>query len=187
MTKRSLFLSLALLFSLAFSIWLIHDTLQSNPVIAANDTTPDAFILNAHYIRMDKNGNPHLQIYTPQMTHYITHDISNFVTPHFIIYNANSSPWDVTAKYGTSIAGIDQVHLWDDVKIHQAASANNSELTMTTSSLDIFPKKRTASTDQAVTITQPDATINSIGLRANLQKGEIHLLSHARGVYEPSQ
>ena len=186
MTKSSLFLSLALLFSLGFSIWLIHDTTQNNPVIAANDTTPDAFIINAHYIRMDKNGNPHLQIYTPEMTHYITHNISNFTTPHFIIYNAKGAPWDVTAKYGTSTAGIKQVHLWDDVKIHQAASANNNELTMTTTSLDIFPQQQTAATDQAVTIIQPNATINSIGLRANRKKAK-SIYSHARGVYEPSQ
>jgi lipopolysaccharide export system protein LptC len=187
MTKRTLILSTTLIGALIFSAWLIHKTTSEPSTLAQNlPDRPDAFMINATYLGMDENGNLHNQIYLPKMTHYIKNNTSEFTDPQIIIYGKNHEPWLITAKFGQSKFGVEEVQLWKNVKIHQPAGPKNRELTITTSSLTFFPKHQSASTDEAITIAQPGAVVNSVGLRANLNKGEVQLLSRAKGVYEAS-
>ena len=108
------------------------------------------------------------------------------IFPHRICYfdDQNHVPWIITADNGQSQAGVSQVHLWGNVKLLQPPARNSHNMTMTTSSLIIFPEKQLAQTDQPVVITEPGTVINGVGLRANLNTGEIQLLSQARGVYK---
>lgn len=183
--QRTLYLSALLVGALAFSAWLIQKIGSENSSANRNlSDTPDAFMVKAIYTRMDDQGSLHNQIYTSSMTHYSKNDVSKFTNPRIIIYTQDRQPWDVTSEQGISRHGINEVTLQNNVKVHQTAGPNNQELTLTTSSLTIFPESQTAHTDQAVTIIQPGTVINSVGLQADLKKGEVELLSKARGVYE---
>lgn len=185
MTKRTFFLATILIFALIFSGYLIRQITSNRATAAHNSTdTPDSFMVNATYLRMDQNGNLHNKIFVTKMLHYTNNNMSDFTNPKVIIYGKDQSPWNITANYGQSEAGIEKVYLWNNVKIHQAASTNNSEMTITTTKLTIFPQTQSAETDQPITIIQPGEQVNSVGLKANLQKGEVQLLSQAKGVYQ---
>lgn len=184
MTKRSLLLSILLSVALTYSGWLILQSANNPKNLTNQADTPDAFMINASYLRLDQDGNPHSRIYTPKMIHYAANDVSHFMSPHIIMYGKDDAPWDITSDKGNSESGVTQIHLHDNVKIHQPAGPNNNELTMTTTSLTIHPNTKTAETDQAVTIIQPGTVITSVGLQADLKKGEVDLLSQAKGIYE---
>jgi lipopolysaccharide export system protein LptC len=141
-------------------------------------------MVKAIYTRMDEQGLLASQIYTSKMTHYPHDDVSKFTDPRIIIFTQDRQPWNVTAEQGVSQHGITQVTLQNNVNVHQNAGPNNQELTLTTSSLTIFPETQTAYTNQPVTIIQPGTVINSVGLHADLKKGVVELLSKASGVYE---
>lgn len=185
MINKTFILSAVLICALFFSGWLIQQ-MNNNAMNATVNPpdTPDTFMEKATYVKLDQNGNLHSKIYVSKMKHYPSNDTSYFTTPRVIFYNQNHVPWDITANEGKSQSGVSQVFLWDNVKIHQPAGPNSHELTMTTTNLTIFPEKQFAQTDQPVTIIEPGSVINSVGLRANLNTGEVQLLSHARGVYE---
>lgn len=188
MSKKTFVLSLVLVSALAFSTWLIRKSITEEQTTAHNSTdTPDAFMVNATYVRMDQNGNIHNKIFVSRMEHYAANDTSDFTNPEVMIYGQDQMPWKVTANYGQSESGIEEVHLWDNVKIHQSAGTNNNELTITTNSLTIFPQEQSAATNQPITIAQPGTVVNSVGLKANLQKGEVQLLSQAKGTYKSGE
>lgn len=183
--QRTLYLSALLVVALAFSAWLIQEINSDATSTAHNlSDTPDSFMLKAIYTRTNEQGNLENQIYASKMTHYSQDDVSKFTDPQIIIFTQDRKPWNITAQQGVSLHGITQVTLQNNVKVHQSAGPNNQELTLTTSSLTIFPQQQTAQTDQPVKIIQPGTVINSVGLKADMKKGEVDLLSKARGVYE---
>lgn len=184
MSKITSLITTILFLIAGFSGWLIlhnnyHFEIEPNEIHKV-----DMFMVNVIYTKMDENGRPKNQFFSPKVIHYPYHNSSKFVSPHFIIASKpTEKPWDITAKHGLSEGGLKTVQLWDDVKVHQTAGANNQENTMTTTQLTIYPKRHYAETNQAVTITQPGSVIKGIGLKATLDKGIVELLSHPHGIY----
>jgi len=146
-------------------------------------TAPDSFMSQLTATRFDEKGNIASKMISTQLTHYPNNNTTVFQNPQITIYRENESPWLITAKHGKAINGTKKITLIDDVHIHQAASKNNTETTITTSKLSYIPKKEFAETDQAITIKQPGTTIKSIGMNAYLKQGKINLLNKARAHY----
>jgi lipopolysaccharide export system protein LptC len=187
MTRYSFTLSTILVVALFLSVLLIRNATTTKPKTPNRPDTPDAYIINASYIRMNVNGHPANQMYAKKLTHYAKDDVSEIEEPHFILFSQDREPWYVTASYGQSHKGTKQVYLWKNVVIHEPGGTHNRELTMSTSALTVYPEMQSAATDQSVTIVQPGSIVKSVGLTANLHKGEINLLSQAKGVYEVAE
>lgn len=185
MNQKTTFFSLLLVIALGFSFWAMHYHFQGRPPILSKRTeTPDTFMLKAAYMRFDKEGQLHDKISVPRMVHYQTNDVSDFNHPNLIIYGEKKQqPWHISADYGRSQHGAEQIHLWSHVNIQQPNSPDHPGLAIATSSLVIYPKTQIALTDQAVTIKQPDAVVTSVGLRANFKTDQVELLSHAHAIY----
>lgn len=172
--------------ALLLSAKLINQLTDSKTPIAHNSkNNPDAFMVNAAYVSFDVTGKVHNQITMTKMTHLPANDMSEFTKPKIVIYDKDDQPWNIIADNGESQAGIEEVHLSNNVKVHQDAGKNNREITITTSHLTIFPQERIAITDQPITIIQPGEVINSVGLHADLKKSEVELLSKAHIDYQP--
>ena len=50
----------------------------------------------------------------------------------------------------------------------------------------VHPNEQTAETNALITLYQPNITVNAIGMTANIDTGDIKLLSQARGEYAPN-
>jgi lipopolysaccharide export system protein LptC len=186
MSINSLIRLFPLLLLVAFSSELLYKTLYSPLKIVPTSTRPDAFVTNITILIMNPDtGKPQDQLFSPRMLHYPANNTTDITTPHFVILGSDLEPWHITSVYGKAKNGINTVTLWNDVKIHQAPSAKNQEITMTTSELTIFPQKKIIQTQAPVRIWSPAGVINAIGLHANLNTGSISLLSKARGKYLP--
>jgi lipopolysaccharide export system protein LptC len=185
MSKQTFISGLLLLTALFFSVWFIYKTDHKPTTTAHNSkTTPDAFMVGAEYVSFDTNGKPRNSITVLKMMHYPANNASEFTDPSMVFYSDKGEPWHVSANSGQSQAGISEIHLWNNVKIHQPAGPKNREITITTTSLTIFPSEESVITNAPITIKQPGAEVYSVGLRADLKKGEVQLLSGARAVYQ---
>lgn len=183
MSKQSFFSFTLLLVALGFSGWLFYTNNISKMTVAHNHAkTPDAFMVNASYLSFNAAGKLGNSFQIARMMHF-SNNQSLFTKPALVIYGENKEPWHIMANYGQSQMGIQEVHLWNDVVIHRPAGIKDHEMTITTNSLTIFPQIQSALTNQAITISQPGITVNSTGLRANLKKGEIELLSKEKATY----
>ena len=145
---------------------------------------PDFSMTNATYIKFDQSGNITNQFYTSKITHFITNNNYIFDNPRIKMYNSNEQPWDITANKGRSEGGKSKVYLWDDVKVVQAASSNNSDFNIATSSLTVYPNIKFAETDAPVTIIQGESIAKAIGAKADFKSGTVSLLSNVECQYQ---
>ncbi len=146
----------------------------------------DSFALGVHALQYNAEGLKRGEMTTPKLIHFTANDSALLTTPQFTLYPVgNTAPWLISANEGQTFNGSKQIDLRDHVVIHQPRTANNSDSTIETSLLHIFPKENFANTDQRVTLVQPGINVSSIGMNAYLNEKRVTLLSHARSSYDP--
>lgn len=148
---------------------------------------PDAIMEDVTAVIMNKEGKPKLKIASPKMVHFSENDSTRLTSPTLIVYRPNSSqPWFITAQHANATQGIENVNFWDKVNIHHAADGNNPATFIKTTTLLVHPNKQTAQTDDLITLTQPNLVVNAKGMFADMNTGDIKLISQTRGEYVPN-
>lgn len=145
----------------------------------------DAYMENVSAIIMNKQGKPNMKIVSPKMTHYATNDTTQLIDPELTLYRKSPKPWFIKAKYAKATDGIENIHFSEDVTIHHAADDVNPATLIKTSTLLVQPNKQIASTNDEITLIQPDLVVKATGMYADLNTGDIKLISQARGEYTP--
>ncbi len=143
----------------------------------------DSFMTNVHGIKLDKLGNPHSELYSPNMKHYLKNDTTIAVKPKFIFYSKDGPPWHVKADHGKATNGDKLIYLWGNVYMRQLPGPGSHDATITTTSATLYPDRSYAETDQPVTVRQPGSIMHGVGMQANLKKGTIKILSKTKGMY----
>lgn len=187
MNTKSFFVSATLLTIIGLAIWTtmlsMHPTLTKSTIPSS---LPDAYMEDVTALIMNKEGKLTLKIETPQLTHYKENDKTDFIEPTLTLFKESVQPWHITAKFAQATQGIDNVSFWDHVNIHHAADKNHPDTQINTASLTVHPNLKTAETRDLITMVQPDLKVNAIGMHANMNTGDVVLLSQAKGEYAPN-
>lgn len=186
MTYKSTFISLIIIIAFGLAAWTTFLSSQSRNSIKTNNNLPDAFMDDVIATVMDKLGKVKMKIVTPRMVHYAVNDVSKLSLPQLTIYRNSPNPWYVTSKYAQATQGIENVDFWEDVVLHHAADENNPATLIKTPTLTVHPNQKTAETKDFITMVQPSLIVKAIGMFADMNTGDIKLLSQARGEYVPS-
>lgn len=185
--NRATIISLALILVLGFAAWTTFlSSHPQNAVVVKKAMLPDAFMEDITTVIMDKQGKPSMKIVTPKMIHFAENDTTQLISPQLTLYRQSPNPWFVSSKFGKATQGIDNVDFWDNVVIHHAADINNPATIIKTSTLTVHPNKKTAETNENITMEQPGIVVSAKGMFADMNKGDIKLLSQARGIYVPN-
>jgi len=183
---RNVSVMLLLTAALACSAWSIFLTqATSDTVSPAVSTQPDAFMKQVVAIMLSRSGAPTLRVESPSMTHYTDNDSTQIETPHVVIYRESSQPWQVDAKHAVATHGLNTIHFSEHVVLHHPNDSDTTDTTLLTEGLTVFPDTEKAETDLPVTITQPNAMMQGIGMLSDLKEGTIRLLTQIRGQYVP--
>lgn len=188
MNIRNFSLSM-LLFPLAIlSCWLVwyYYSLVKVPSLP-NSGHPDAFIKQVTITRTNELGRIAYVFYSPSMFHFSQNDRTTFVQPHLTMNITNQQPWQAYANQGEALNGSASIELEGNVRLMQAASYQHPPTSITTTKITLYPKEQIATTDQFISAIQPNIMINSIGMRLNLPKHTINLLSQVHGYYVPKK
>lgn len=146
---------------------------------------PDGYMEGVVALILDKQGKPSMKVETPRMVHYANEDTSHLTSPHLTLYRKSPQPWYITAKFGKATQGSENVDFWENVHIQHAADFDSPNTEIQTTKLTVHPNKKTAKTNEHITMIQPNLTVNAIGMEADMNTGDIKLLSEARGEYVP--
>ena len=185
MTYKGVFLSITLSLIVGIAGWM---TLSYHPQSVEppdEGPLPDAFMEEVSAVTMDKQGKPSMRLVTPKLVHYTKEDVTHFISPQLTLYRKSPEPWYITSKSGRATNGTDNVDFWDNVVIQHAADIGAPATVIKTITLTVHPNKQTAETPAAITLVQPNAIITATGMNADMNSGDIKLLSQARGEYEP--
>jgi lipopolysaccharide export system protein LptC len=141
---------------------------------------------NITAVIMDKQGKPSLKIVTPKMVHYAANDTTHLTSPKLTLYRKSPQPWFITAAFAKATQGIENVNFWDNVVVKHAADNSSPSTLIKTSTLMVHPNQQIAETHDVITLLQPNLVINATGMHADMNTGDIKLLSAARGEYVPN-
>jgi lipopolysaccharide export system protein LptC len=185
MTYKNVFLSVLMMAAITLAAWT---TLTYRPILSATQAAPlpDAYMEDVTTFIMDKLGKVNMKIVTPKMIHYTNNDTTDLTTPSLTLYRNSPNPWLITAKFAQATQGINYVNFSQDVMIKRAADDENPETSIKTTTLRVEPNNKVAETNDAITLEQPNIIVNATGMHADLNTGDIKLLSQARGEYVPS-
>ncbi len=187
MSKKQVFFTIVILLIAGITSCFTLHLMKISKSHINQPHNPDVIVINAVYTQMDDNGMVHHIVHIPKLTHYPYQDSSAFQKPDIIIMDSPKTPWHITADRGTSQYGTTTINLLDNVKLHQAAGPQNSELTITTDAATIYSHKKYVTTNRPITITKPGTTIKAVGAEAYLDKKIINLLSQVKEKYVPSK
>lgn len=176
-----------LILAVGLSTWSIYLSKKMRPFSSGDNTKPDAFMENVVATMINKEGAQSLIIQSPRITHYPKDDATIIESPRLTIFRDSLEPWYIDAMHAKATEGAAKIVFWDDVTIHHPHDKNIPITTFKTSTLTVFPKEKIASTKDDITLTQPETTIHATGMTANLNSGEIKLLSQTRGEYAKAQ
>lgn len=186
MTLRNSIFSLLLLLTISMSVWsIIRAEDNQAPNSQTDSLQADASMEEVSAIIYNKLGKPSLKVISPKMVHY-PNDVTKITTPKITILREPTTIWNIDANYAEAIGGLDKIIFHDNVIVHHQDDPTRPITILYTSSLTVSPDKQTAETQEAVSIHQPTAKIEAIGMLADMNDGTIKFLSQAREEYAPS-
>lgn len=184
LSRKNIFLTLLLIGMLLISIWLSRESYLSLHDDNNQPSTPDAYMTEVSYTQFDAQGRWRTRLNSPKIVHYSEQDSATLDSPQLISRTPDQLTWIITADHGTSQQGLKTVVLTDNVKIQRIRDSTKQVTTLTTTSMTAYPEQKIAKTDQPVKIVEPGITMNAVGLTADLNTGDINLLSGVQGNYE---
>ncbi len=185
MTYKNTMISFMLTLAVAAAVFMTLFNRDTAPPTHTDSTLPDAYMENVTAIILDKVGKVSMKIMTPRMVHYAQDDTTDFVDPQLTLYHKSPNPWFITSRTAKANHGIDRVVFHDDVTIHHPADFNNPATVIKTASLTVHTNAKTAETAELITMTQPNSIMKAVGMFADMDSGDIKLLSQAKGEYVP--
>lgn len=187
MTQRSYLLGFLLLTAI-LSGWLVwHYVMDFQWEAPANPNNPSDFGNKIQVTVMNVQGHREYMFTSPHVLHYAENDRYTFTLPHLVMYVDNAPPWTLDALQGETLQGDTQVKLWKNVTMAQPRGANNLPTIIKTEAAVIYPKQRLVTTDLFISAVEPNAKAEGVGMKLDMNKQTLDLLSQVRGYYVPTK
>lgn len=187
MTYKNTIISFIMIAVVGLAAWTTFISYRpQNFSLLKSDPLPDAIMEDVVALIIDKQGKPSMKVITPRLTHYTDSDTTHLTTPQLVLYRKSPQPWYVSSQFAKATQGIENVDFWENVTIHHAADNNNPATLIKTTTLTVHPNQKTAETKDFITLIQPNIVVKATGMHADMNTGDIKLLSKARGEYVPS-
>ena len=145
---------------------------------------PDYVLHDYEIVSLDKLGKESFTLRGPQLQRDPADKTMTLNTPHFEVPDRAGHYWNVDAKRGFVPAGGGQLQLTGEV-IAVSPPQSPPATRIETESLTLLLGEHHAQTSDAVTITQPGLTMRGIGMRADLDRQHVSLLSQVKARYVP--
>lgn len=147
--------------------------------------TPDYIIKNIEVHQFNEQGKLVNFLSSPEMTSIPENNTHWLKKPYIVLYQEGQAAWKISSTNAKSINHGEKITFIKQVVIHQDKSDKNEDNTFKTEELTYIPKKKYATTDQAILFEQPGSVVHSVGMRANLDTKHVQLLHRTQATFEP--
>lgn len=145
---------------------------------------PDYIVQDGTLRKFDATGALKYTLKAKEIVHFPDDDSTDMKLPHLIYLHPQKPVMTMNADYGHMSRDGEQVDLYDNVRLHRAATAKDPETIGTTRQLTILPDDEKAYTREPVLITQGQSVIKGVGLQVDNRLQTYVLESQARAVIE---
>ncbi len=136
-------------------------------------------------VALDKQGKESVTLRAPEMHRNPADQSFDITTPLFLLPDREGHYWQMRSRTGWMSPDHSELRLLGEVTGTSPKEAQ-SPTTFRTERLNIFPERDMASTDLAVTITQPGSILNGRGFETNLKTKAYEFKSQVKSVYAPN-
>jgi lipopolysaccharide export system protein LptC len=145
---------------------------------------PDYIVDEFTATRMNLDGTPRYAVSAKRMLHYPDDNSALLERPELSHFDAKRAPVIIRADEGSLSANGEEAVFSGNVLVRRHAFADNPEMTLSTSRLEVIPNRDLAKTDREVRLTSGNSTLTSVGLELNNATRTVKLLSKVRGSFE---
>ncbi len=183
--SSALFPLLLLLALIGLTYWLrLANELPSPQRDGKHRHDPDYIVYDGTLRKIDATGALKYTLTAKEIVHFPDDDSTEMKAPNFVQYNPSKPTMRMKADFGRMSRDGEQVDLYDNVRLHRAATAKDPETIGTTTQLTILPDEEKAYTREPVLITQGKSMIKGVGLQVDGRKQTYLLESRASAVIE---
>ena len=168
----------------AMSFWL--DRKVQPPAHRPDGSTrhdPDFIVEGFSAVKMNPDGTRRYALTAKRMVHFPDDNSTQLELPRLVYFDYQRAPVTIRSETAEGVQGGDDVFFRGDVQIIRSAFANNAELGVFTSFLQVIPDQDLAKTDKPVRMVEGSSTASSVGLEFNNVTREIKLLSEVKVSY----
>ena len=170
---------------LALLSWWLKDTTSPTRTTVDGKVRhdPDYYAENMTIYSMDKTGDLQYQLEVSHLEHYPDDQSMLLSYPQMILYQDQHPSWTITSDNGTVTANGKEVTLSNNVIAKLTEKENVTQMKLTTEDLLVRPDKKYAETDNNVLLQDENGSTRAKGMKADIEKNRIQLLSNVRGTY----
>lgn len=142
---------------------------------------PDYTVSGLVFRHFDLDGSLQSSLEAKQMMHYPDDD-STYVTEPAMVFYAHAEPTRLSARHARVSEDGKLVHLSNEVRVVREASADNPELVLTTTEMQVYPDDEIARTSVPVTIVNGQSIVKGTAMEADNRLRSFTLMGRAQGI-----
>ncbi|CAN7202086.1 LPS export ABC transporter periplasmic protein LptC [Pseudoxanthomonas sp. LjRoot168] len=164
-----------------WSAWKNRDVPPPNRVVADRS---DYVMRDFEMIALNGEGKEAVAVRAPEMARNPQDQTYTITTPLFLLPEEDGRSWELRSKTGWLSAKGEELRLKGDVHgTSPEGGARPAEFR--TDTLNVFPDRDLAQTEDVVTVVQPGSRLSGRGFETNLKTKEYTFKSQVRSIYEP--
>ncbi len=166
------------------TLWL-DQKVQPPPVPRDGSTRhdPDFVVENFSAMRMNIDGSQRYAMRGKKMIHFPDDNSTEMEKPRFIHFDPKTAPVHVDSDRALVSRDGDHVYFTGNVHVLREAYADQDAMALATEYLHLIPDDDMAISDKAVTMTQGETVVNSVGMEYNHRARVLKLLSQVKVTY----
>lgn len=133
----------------------------------------------------DKDGKLEQSFSAAKSTHYASSASTEFEQPRIQAQDSDGRIWQIRAKEGSMKDKTREIFLQHQVEIAPLNLPENEQVKVETSELFIHLQNKSAQTDKAVRISNPDSVTTGLGMTFSVPEQTLELHQQVRTQYVP--
>jgi len=135
---------------------------------------------------MNESGRVNYTLTAKYMDHFTKSDVTLLQEPKIAFFQDSKQQWYIHADKGRVTENAKQVLLQGKVTIKHQSPEERKPTYIVSSDVLVMTENQTVQTEHAVQIIHPSATVNAVGLKADLKQNKVSLLSAVKSRYMPA-
>ena len=165
------------------ALWLMpHSSQRENAPVSAAPQLPELYIDRPRWTLFDQQGRPSRQLQARRLEQWAGEEAARLTQPRLNINDRQQRHWLIDAKTGWIYPDERPFLLEQEVTVQQEPA--NNGLLLQTAQLRIDHNTDTIDTEAPVVLRTGSWHFTSMGMRANLGRQQLELLTQVRGIHE---
>jgi len=165
----------------SYSMFNKHDDDTTQAV--SNTPSPGYYMKNAAIVETGADGNPRLQLHAENIEQDVAEQRVELQGIALNYLSNTGTPWQLTAQRGSLEQDTRIVTFSGDVQLSPQGSRITTPVTLHTDQLSVDTESNIAVAPGPVSILMNDQTVTAIGLRADMQRQTVKLMSQVHGEF----